>query len=360
MHDIQLALRWVLFLVCCSFPLNAEASNSIRVGAYYFPGWSSSSEYWKDLEGQPGSRSTVPWPERMPLGGRYAEENQGTADRHLIWAKTYGLSYFIYDWYWEQGREKSAHAVRNFLSSNERQGLQYMLLWANHPRIDGESEFLTIVRHWADYYLAHPEYLTIQGRPAVIVFSPDHLRNQLGGSRAVRQAFVAADQMLHKRGIPPIFWLGCAYPNQVGQLLKDGYAAATAYNYPRAGMGVSQDRVAPYRTMISGYEQYWHDFAADGRLLYWVPVSSGWDPRPWQGRAALIRPGSTPEAFGDMLIRALRFANAFPSLTNGMVVINAWNEFAEGASIEPTEGWGFAYLAQVRKALNAFLTHEQQ
>ncbi|MDD2947529.1 MAG: hypothetical protein PHV80_01630 [Rugosibacter sp.] len=91
-------MRWLnklllpLLLVVCSFAFATD------VGVFYFPGWHSKSSYWNDLKGLPGSRSpNVPWPDRVPLLGHYAEEDIKVAEQHIDWASQYGITFFAYD-----------------------------------------------------------------------------------------------------------------------------------------------------------------------------------------------------------------------------------------------------------------------
>jgi Glycosyltransferase WbsX len=131
--------------------------------------------------------------------------------------------------------------------------------------------------------------------------------------------------------------------------VHEGYDAGTGYNYPRAGMPDDAPS-APYAQMVDGYEQIWYGIATQ-RIIDYAPVTEpGWDSRPWHGEQALVRTGRDPEKFRDMLRRARQFTDRFP-LTGGkkLILIEAWNEYGEGAAIEPHQEWGFAYLQAVRE-----------
>lgn len=60
--------------------------------------------------------------------------------------------------------------------------------------------------------------------------------------------------------------------------------------------------------------------------------------------------GGTPEKFGGFMRRLL--ANA---VRDGapFVFVNAWNEWAEGAYLEPDERHGHAYLEQLAAAVES-------
>ena len=79
-------------------------------------------------------------------------------------------------------------------------------------------------------------------------------------------------------------------------------------------------------------------------------VTPSWDntPRRGDGRRWVVH-GSTPDAYEAWLRAVLDRA---PQRTSGtpMVFINAWNEWAEGAHLEPDQRWGAAYLRATARA----------
>ena len=144
-----------------------------EIGVFYFPGWHSQSGYWKDIKGLPASRSpNMPWPDREPLLGYYAEEDIKVAEQHIEWANQYGVTFFAYEWYWDGKSTKLNHAIDNFLKASNNSKLKFSLLWANHSDVPKSlKEFDDMVAFWLKHYLAHPQYYRINEKPAVFVFS---------------------------------------------------------------------------------------------------------------------------------------------------------------------------------------------
>jgi hypothetical protein len=335
-------------LASCSYPGSAvrEAPERTAVGVYYFPGWTETpGAPWN-----PPWEQIAPFPERIPLLGFYREGEVAVAEQHIDWAAEHGIRFFVYDWYWtNDDRPYLEHALEAYLRAGNRRRLGFALLWANHPPFRATADRVErMARYWTSRFFLQPEYVRVDARPVVVVFSPRTLRRDLGGSAAVRSTLDRARQVARQAGFPGIYFVGAAGPDQITALLEEGFDAATAYDYPLAGIREPGAKRGPYRDAVEEYARIWEQFARDGRLPYFVPTLAGRDARPWHGDRAIVREGSTPAAFREMLQRARTFARRHPDLTRGIVLVMAWNEFGEGGYVEPTRQWGFAYLEAIR------------
>ena len=80
-------------------------------------------------------------------------------------------------------------------------------------------------------------------------------------------------------------------------------------------------------------------------------VAPAWDDTPRrQDRGALIWRDSTPERYGQWLAAALDRQKTAEG-GNGIVFIDAWNDWANGAHLEPDAHWGRAYLQTTKKVV---------
>ncbi len=325
-------------------PPRPVSAGAYQVGVYYFPGWPT-REKWKVLDA---------FPERTPLLGYYAEGDPSVMDWQIKWAVEHGISFFVFDWYWDRGRRQLEHALHDgYLKARFRPYLKFCLLWANHnPRgSSSEADLLAVVDHWTAHYFREPGYVRLDGKPVVIIFSAKRLREDMG-SEAVAAAIRRMRARVEAAGFPGLFLMGTVdeNPDNIAALHAEGYDAGTGYNYPRAGMQDESGNRGPYEDAVDGYERIWTRIARVGRLPY-VPVTEpGWDARPLRGDKALVRTGRTPAKFRDMLTRARAFVDLHP-LAGGqrLVLVEAWNEYGEGAAVEPHYEWGFAYLDAIRE-----------
>jgi hypothetical protein len=313
-----------------------------EVGVYYFPGWQAAAS-WRPILG---------FPERKPLLGWYREGDPEVADWQIKWAVEHGITFFAYDWYWVKGATSLMHALHDgYFKAKYRRHLKFCLLWANHnpPGTSSEEDLLNVTKFWIENYFRLPEYLTIDGKPVVIIFAPGRFTEDMGAD-AVRAAFARMRELCAKSGLRGLCLIACATPDKglLSQLAYEGYDAATGYNYPYAGMKGQQGY--PYDEMVRGYADIWQDFLRAGKIPYMIPLAPGWDSRPWHGSKALVRTDPTPDKFKEMCERAKALLDSgAPGLVPKTVIVEAWNEFGEGDYIEPSKQFGFGYLDALRE-----------
>ena len=78
-------------------------------------------------------------------------------------------------------------------------------------------------------------------------------------------------------------------------------------------------------------------------------VATGWDNTARRLRNATVLAGTSPDLYEGWLRQVL--ARGTASSTEAVVFVNAWNEWAEGAHLEPCQRWGRGYLEATRRAL---------
>jgi len=82
-------------------------------------------------------------------------------------------------------------------------------------------------------------------------------------------------------------------------------------------------------------------------------VFPGWDNTPRQPLRGTSFDGATPEAFRFAVERKIEQMRGFLVGEERLLFVNAWNEWAEGAHLEPDSGFGHRWLEALRDALEA-------
>lgn len=353
---IVVAKCLTLALFLCLGSLTAFAAD-YTIGVYYYPGW---SPYTK------GAHEPDPWlaikayPEREPLLGWYNDGQRKVLDTQLSWMADNGIDFVTFDWYWENARPAPETAVRAYLLSPVRARMRYALLWANHNKEPRNlQEWDALVDYWIARHFANPEYVRFDGKPVMFVFSPDGIRDQ------AKQIGVPVAQLLGRArdkakvaGLPGIYFVLSVPATDYWVLHfapKSGFDALTAYNYHFGLAGDADKRTADshsFDELDSGYQMQWQWILKNSKLPYFVPMTSGWDMRPWGGTRKDPRHDdsvSTPDSFEQHLLNAREMLLAYPAKTRGVGMVCCWNEYGEGTYIEPTKRYGFEYLKRLNK-----------
>jgi hypothetical protein len=343
----------ILVIGIALFLFGVSLASEYDVGVYYFPGWHSSSEYWKDLRGEPGSRSPgKAWEDRHPLLGFYPEEESWVAEKHIDWASSYGITFFAYDWYWDGQKPTLDHAINAYLKAKNKSKLKFCLMWANHSEVPGSmGEFTGMVKLWIDRYFSEPTYYITDEKPVVFVFSPSLLDANARRFNASAKALIdKANEVAREKGRKGIFFVAVTNwmrPELSKYFSGQGFSAYTGWNLA----AVKEEKRMDYDAMVDTYLQYYEaSKQAGGGIPYLIPASPGWDSRPWHGEKAYVRETPTPEKFERMLDGAKRLAMT-QTKKPGIIMVMSWNEFGEGAFIEPTVKWQFKYLESIQRVL---------
>jgi hypothetical protein len=329
-----------------AIPAPKPVSGKVDVGVYYFPGWRSAS----------GWAPITRYPERRPVLGWYREGDPSIIDWQAKWAVEHGITFFAYDWYWQQGSRSLEHALNDGLfKSRYGEMLKFCLLWANHngENTSSHDDLMAATRFWIDNYFRRPNYYRIDGKPVVIIFTPHRFRSDLG-SAEVRRSFDAMKEACRQAGVGGLYLIACVGGDGSEPRLaqQEGYDAVTAYNWPGLGRQGDEQR-APFDSLIKGYKAQWESLARTSPLPIMTPVCGGWDNRPWAGQGALVRYGRNPANFRKHLQQACEFIASHPREALPVALIEAWNELGEGSYIEPHQEFGFGYLDAIREVFTS-------
>jgi len=136
-------------------------------------------------------------------------------------------------------------------------------------------------------------------------------------------------------------------------MASEGWDASSAYgNSWRQPATVRQygDFVgAPYEGFVAQQERLWVFKRAAGFLPDIPSAMMGWDSRPWR-ETPFFWSDNTPEKFRDLCVSAKNFLDSASGTgpDRNTLIFCCWNEFGEGHYIEPTRGYGYAYLDAIR------------
>lgn len=350
MSVLRRAITFIAILCCMTTAKNGTAAD---VGVYYFPGWhnTASRDTWNPIQSNGGLE---------PLLGWYEVANPEILDRQLGWMNQYGINFVVFDWYTEQ---KSSGIYRNpaidgYLKSSSKGFVKFAILWANNamsPR--SLVEYDDMVNWWINEYFRSGSYYELNGKPVVLIVAPDLLSasaSVLG--LTTRDLLDRARHLARLHGMEGIYFVASTQAlaaNVEHVLPAAGFDALSAYNYHfgLAGQFVKKTSSHSYPELASGYSQSWNWIVRNSKLPYFIPLTAGWDRKPWGGSNDPLHDNSEsdPDSFEAHLREGKALMEKYPAETNSTAIICCWNEFGEGSVIEPTKKYGFSYLEKVRK-----------
>ncbi|KQW41975.1 MULTISPECIES: glycoside hydrolase family 99-like domain-containing protein [unclassified Roseateles] len=331
------------------------SASSYRIGTYYFPGWKSN---------QVGNERKQPWDtiklytDREPTLGWYSEDGPGVMTQQLKWMRDYGIDYVVFDSYWGADNKAPLTAgINAYLNAPDRYGVEFSVMWANHTTYTfSKSHFEALFDFWAANYFKRSDYVKLDGKPVVFIFSAETLDNNAKALGMTTEALVAmAESAVKAKGLPGIVFIGGGSPSAKNYSSSSGYQGFSTYNY-HSPVSIALTPLRPenisrsYAELDTSYQNQWSWMQKNASGIYVTPITSGWDKRPWGGSKDPLHDDSrsTPGEFRNHLLAARSFIDKYPTLTRRMGVICCWNEYGEGSFIEPTKVDGTKYLEQIR------------
>ncbi len=285
-------------------------------------------------------------------------------------AAEHGIGAFCFYYYWFSGRTLMEDPLQQWLADDSID-LPFCLCWANENwarRWDGRDEDILIgqqhsaeddlafIAHVAPY-LRDRRALKVDGRPILLVYRP-HL---MPDARATAERWRS---WCRDHGVGEIhlaYVQGFERPDP-----RDiGFDAAVEFppnmSNP-ASLSAQQWLLNPE---FNGDVRDWRELAAEigARPLPDYPlypgVNPGWDNEARRSGRGRVYLHASPRGYRDWLRRTVHERLAAAPQDQRLVFINAWNEWAEGAVLEPDARLGHAWLQATREALSPAPTVQQ-
>jgi ubiquinone/menaquinone biosynthesis C-methylase UbiE/glycosyltransferase involved in cell wall biosynthesis len=283
-------------------------------------------------------------------------------EQQAAMARAYGIGAFCYYYYWFNGRKLLDRPLREIMESG-RPDFPFCLCWANENwtrNWDGEDKKVLLEQKHSlesdlDFIedvlpiLQDPRYLRFQGKPVLLVYRVDRLTDPQATAQAWRERSVRAGLPgLHLCAVETV---GFGDPRHRGfdalvEFPPNSYATD---NIAWRLSGVHPEfrgHIAEYRDMLTQSLKHQPEYP------YHRAVMGMWDNTPRRRLASTIFRHASPEAYTEWLRGHLDRARERGE-AESLIFINAWNEWGEGAHLEPDRELGYAFLDATRVALGA-------
>jgi len=327
---------------------------------------------------------------RVPLNDYYYDQSKlSTIEWQIELAKQYGIYGFCHYHYWFDGKQL-LETPTNLMLENDQLDFPFCLSWANETwsrRWDGrDNEILIEQTHPAnrESWKKHFDYLVqfwkderaikINGKPIFVIYRPQYIQD-------INEMIDYWQMLAQENGLLGIYIIhqqSFELPNK--NTLKNfdaifHFQPAMAINAQRKGSLLLsslllldtfrllpekiQDYIRAAKTKLRGriqlhdYDKIWQsiiNLQPDSHLTTYPGCFVDWDNAARYKNRATIYYEATPKRFGYWLSKLL---DTMPdrNLPENYIFLNAWNEWSEGAYLEPDEKYRYAYLETLKSVL---------
>ena len=333
---------------------SAIGTGSYQVGCQMCNIWTSGANSdWDTI---------INYPDRLSVMGEYDEAYDVATDWQIKMAVEHGISFFLTCWYREldnNGQKDVLSTFDQFINSISKTAeykadMQWAIMWDNQNGVgaepgaspnkgeSAEQDFLDASNFWITNYFGKSNYLRINHYPVVSIFDLATLATQLGSVSNVQSAITSfrntvtstADPNNPGHNYPGVIIMG------VTGRIPSGLASYIDYQYQYSN-GTNGTTLSYFQSQFNGL--------GSGSPKNIVAPTSGWDSAPWYSYGEHYGPTYrfNPTDYKTELgyAKTAMGGSGMSGLSNTMVLLDNWNEYAEGHFIAPTQGnGGFGYL----------------
>jgi glycoprotein endo-alpha-1,2-mannosidase len=336
---VALLLSAVLIALCLPVsgqgPKASRSTESLNIGAYYYP-WYRASE-----EGNIGWMSQAMRghlkPQQLPKLGVYGSRDPKVIGDHIAQSVRAGLDFWAVSW-WGPGEREDSALREHILKHADAGKLKYAILYESTGRLGSMrapryDNLLGDFAYMKEHYFDHPAYLKINGKPVVFIYLTRVYFRDRG-----------LDELAElRKNFPNIYLIG---DDVFGGRYYERYArlwdAVTAYDIYGQSMqseGATQAAVDRLRGNFENAKN-----SANGVGTAFIPgIAPGYNDKAVRkghvGRARYFTDKENSKE-GDIfrtMIKDVAIPLADPK-ANRTIMITSFNEWYEDTQIEATKG----------------------
>ncbi|HZI82892.1 MAG TPA: glycoside hydrolase family 99-like domain-containing protein [Casimicrobiaceae bacterium] len=300
---------------------------------------------------------------RLPADfGFYDLRVPETLEEQAAAARAHGIHGFCYHYYWFAGKRLLERPVETMRATG-RPDFPYCFCWANENwtrRWDGADDEVLIAqrpsraddeRFIRDLlpHLRDPRYIRVDGRALILVYRVGMLPEPQATAAAWRA-------VCRSEGVGELY-LCAAKTYDTGDPALYGFDALVDFPPHDTRVVTSNlavDLINPdFKGSIYDYREHVREALErpEPAFVAHPAVMPGWDNTARRPELANIFIHATPEFYEVWLREVVDRVVARRPPEERLVFINAWNEWAEGAYLEPDRRFGRQYLEATRRAL---------
>ncbi len=287
-------------------------------------------------------------------------------------AKKYGVYGFCFYYYWFSSCKIMDTPLNTFMEHKEWD-FNFTICWANEnwtKRWDGRNNDIIIAQEYLDEdplnfikdveaILLDKRYIREDGKPVLMVYRASELKDPQKYATVWRDHF----RKKHNMELQLVSYLSFddQDPREYGFDAALDFAPLSAFFKNK----LFQDNQFPFIDVsqklldvnFSGIVADYRSIALNDKLSrafdfpVYPCVTPSWDNDARKKGKGFIYQNSSPDLYGQWLRRIIKQETSIKD--EPLVFVNAWNEWAEGAMMEPSSHLGHAVLNRTAEALSA-------
>ncbi len=297
--------------------------------------------------------------------GFYDLSQKESIKEQIKLAKNYGIYGFSIYYYWFN-RHRLMEKPLDIILENKDLDINFCINWANEnwtKRWDGGDKEVLIAQDDdpekliycikdMEKYIRDERYIKIDGKPLIIIYKPtliqdidimiDNWRKYLR-EVGIGEAYIMAVKTFDvTEKYKKIFDGFIEFP-PFGMKIKVMNNKFKFFNNKFKGVIYNYKKMVDEKTYLREFDY----------KLY-RGIFPAWDNTPRRQFNPDIFWGSTPKLYETWLSDLAEETINNNKLEEKMIFINAWNEWAEGACLEPDRNYGYAYIQATRNVLEKY------
>jgi len=317
----------------------------------------------------------------------YRKDDPRVVDWHVHWMTKYGINLILWDWYprkTSEGKLDCSDPINNtldmaFLGKAKTGGepvatnrfakaIDFAVMVTDHGPVASPD----LPAYMINNFFKQPNYYKIDGKPLVIFWDTQELARELGGVPQAHQYLDNFRAAARKAGFPDLFLVtivgntGMPGDFHVRQTKEEGFDGGIGYHYSFAYGGEKHEELDQngvkkayfyqdyLAKVIPGHQKVWDFLTKSFGNDYLLSITCDQD---WRGG----RPGG-PVTVGkpadltkiiEAGIQTIKERKLRPFIS-----LEAWNEFGEGAVMEPCIDQGYRSLEAMRDGLHGITDNQ--
>ncbi len=294
--------------------------------------------------------------------GYYNLLEKETQRKQIELAKQYGIEGFCYYLYWFSGQRLLEQPLDNMLA-DKTLDLPFCVCWANENwsrRWDGLDNDLLMVQDYSpeddiafientSKYLKDERYIKINGKPLLMIYRPNLFPDMKATAKRWRK-------WCRENGVGEIY---LAYPQSFESVPPEEYDFDAAVEFPPNKS--NPPNITEFQTpIVEDFQSTVYDWRVfversksykDVDYTLFRGLTPSWDNTARKKNKGTVFQNSCPKLFEQNAVDAFNEAKRSSNTKDEQIVfINAWNEWAEGAHLEPDQKYGYAWLQAIKNA----------